>query len=300
MAVLWSRETNRDAGYNASNDSTTATRSWLVKADLGTDAATVAAAAGVSIGDAYPGGGDLEASRIRARASDPSGMLWTVSVEYSKTDPEDEGGDDGEDGGGGVPGKPRIWGGSSSVTTVPIYQDRNGDTITNSAGDPLEGLEAEAAEERLTLTEYYLDHTGWMGRAKSYTNSINSGQWNGGPAGTWKCQGCSKKLNIENNDGGTMIYWEVTWEFAWRADGWQPKPWDIGFHELVDEDGNPDAYGGFRGVIKTASGTGTRQPVALQDGVAKAPGEPPNIINVDYYSELDFGAAFGEVFTPAF
>lgn len=299
MSVEWCRETSRDAEYSGEDGGeTTATRSWLAKTSAATTSPlTIAASAGVSMGDGHPDDPELKASRFRVRASDSSGLLWTVTWEY-KPQPEKEAEEPGELP-GGLPGKPPVWGGSSSVTTIPIYQDRFGNTIVNTAGDPLEDLTAEAAEERLTLTQYYASHADWMPLARQFTNAINSDAWNGGDAFTWKCQGCSKKLNFNKTEQGTEVYWEVTWEFAYRKDGWDPKPWNIGFHELVDEDGVPTAYGENRAVIKSHGGKGTRQPVALNpDGTAKPAGEPPDVLFVDYYSSYAFDPVFGQVFTP--
>lgn len=300
MSAEWIRETSRDAEYGGEKDGKfAATRSWLAKTSSpATSPSSLAGLAGVAIGDPYPGDGELKASRFRVRSSDSSGLLWTVTWEYT-VDPKDEDENDDPNNPAGTPGNPAVWGGSSSVTTIPIYQDRFGNTIVNSAGDPLEDITAEAAEERLTLTQYYTSHTQWMPLARAYTNAVNNAAWNGGDAFEWKCQGCSKKLNFEKNDQGTLIYWEVTWEFAYRKGGWDPRPWNIGFHELVDEEGEPTAYGSQRGVIKSHGGKGTRQPVALNpDGTAKAAGEPPDVVEVDYYQPEDFMAAFGEVYTP--
>lgn len=303
MSVEWCRETSRDAEYGGEKGGEfTATRSWLAKTGSpATSPASVAGQAGVNIGDAYPGDPELKASRFRVRASDSSGLLWTVTWEYKPDPGTPAEPPDPQNPPQGVPGKPDIWSGSSSVVTVPIYKDRDGNVIKNTAGDPLEDVTAEQAEERLSLTRTYETHGAWMGAAKGYTNAINSDQWNGGEPGTWKCQGCSKKLNIEKTEQGTFIYWEVTWEFAWRRDGWQPKPWNIGFHELSAQDENGETIpDGFRRVaIKDRDGKAIRQPVALdENGEAKAAGQPPDVVDVLWYPETMFGPAFGEIFTP--
>jgi hypothetical protein len=298
MGIEFIRESSRDAQYTVGeDDKSSGSRSWIAKADSpATSPADVVAATPVQVGDPFPGDSSLRCTRVRARANSGDGMLWTSTAEYEVRPAPDE--EEPPDGPGNVPGKPPVWGGSSSVSSGPIYQDMFGDTITNTAGDPLEDLTADIAEERLTLTSYYRSHTDWMGDAKKYTNAINNGNWNGGNVGEWKCQGVSKKLNIEQQDGGTLIYWELTWEFAYRAGGWQPLPWNIGFHELVDENGDPDPYGGQRAVIKSHGGKGVRHPVALNnDGTAKPAGEKPDVIFVAYYKQEDFGI-FGEVFTP--
>lgn len=301
MRVEFIRESSRDAQYTSGEDDKgSGSRSWIAKS-TGPDGSPseFVAAAPVEIGDQFPGDSSLRCTRIRARANSADGMLWTVTAEYEvRPAPEDEEQDPGENE-GDVPGKTPFWGGSSTVSSGPIYQDRFGDTITNTAGDPLEDLTADIAEERLTYTTYKLSHTDWLADARTFTNSINQDVWNGGNPGEWKCQGVSKKLNIEQRDGQPLVFWELTWEFAFRAGGWNPLPWNVGFHELVDEDGEPDPYGGNRGVIKSQGGKGVRHPVALEnDGTAKPAGQPPDVIFVDYYEPRNFLAKFGEVSTP--
>jgi hypothetical protein len=176
--------------------------------------------------------------------------------------------------------------------------------MTNSAGDAFEeGCLADTAENRLTLTTYRISHTYWLAESERYTNTVNNAPWNGGAEETWKCQGCSKKLNIEQQGDSLLIYWEITWEFAYDPDKWTWKPWDIGFSETTNEDGEPTSYGTGeaapgRRTIKGKDGKGVRNPVALNGGVAKAPGLPPDALEFFLYKREDFVAAFGEVFTP--
>jgi len=216
-----------------------------------------------------------------------------------------------------------------------VFPDVNGHVSTNSAGDQLAGLEAERAQFHLTYTTFYSRHNdgpgpvvvrGWRDLAKEYTNAVNSDVWNGGQPGQWKCQGCSAKLDSDRNgaDGALRFFWEVTWDFAFRADYWAIRPWDIGFNELVDENGAPAPTYGIstgdvedegsegsgsggdgpcggnlnRRAIKGQDGKPVRQPVALSNGVAKAPCLRPDELWFDVYEPLPFGTVFGEVRTP--
>jgi len=298
------RETSREAGVSGSRDkenrdTRTRTRSFLVQSNSpATNPNAVLTATGISLGDSLDG---LTLTKFRVRAADGVGLLWTVTAEYEPNTPEPE---DQEPPEGGVPGKPDIWGGSSSVTKKARYKDVNKVIMTNSAGDAFEeGCLADAAENRLTLTTYRRHHTDWLIASEVYTNTINAAPWNGGDEKTWKCQGCSKKLNIEQQDGAVLIYWEITWEFAYDPDGWFWTPWDIGFNETTNEDGEPTSYGTGeaapgRRTIKGKDGKGVRNPVALNGGVAKAPGLPPDALEFFLYKTKNFGAKFGEVFTP--
>lgn len=322
MAVVWARESARDRSLEIrKEDGGTASRSWLVRVDdPGTSLAEIQAGAGVNISDAHPSDPDLYCQRISVRSSDDSGLLYIVSAEYEPDIDESSSGSGGGSGEGEseVEGLREQWGGSSSVGSEPVFTDRDGVIMTNSAGDPLEGLEAEKSQFHLTLTTYYLSHTTWRPRAREYTNAVNSNVWNGGMPGQWKCQGMSAKLNVDKGGAGgsVRIYWEVTWDFAYRDDFWRLEPWDIGFNELVDDEGNPqETYGISTGdgggagedgpcagglkrrAIKGQDGKPVRQPVALQNGVAKEPCLRPSSLLFEIYPEKDF-SVFGEVFTP--
>ena len=299
MSIIFAREIPKERGASGKNkDGDEYTRGFLVRTDSPTESLVdVSNAPGIGYYDPHPDNSSCKMESYDIKAADDSGLLYVVSFKYKKLPPDEQ--EDPEDPKpGSMDFKPPVWGGSSSVVVGPVYQDKNGDTMTNTAGDPLEGLEAERAEERLTLTQYYSSHTEWMSLARDYTNAVNNAEWNGGGARTWKCQGCSKKLNIETKEGATLIYWEVTWEFAYKADEWTLKPWDIGFAQLVDEDGAPTTNGDMRALIKGQDGKPVRQPVALENGMAKQPGEKPNALSFLIYRELGFHVPFGEVFTP--
>lgn len=337
MAVVWARETARDRGIEREKESAgSASRSWLVRLDdPATALADIQAAAGVSIGDSHPEDVELEVEKISVRSSDDSGLLYVVSAEYGLADgsgSDGSGGDGSGDDESEVDGLFKQWSGSSSVASEPVFRDNANNVMTNSAGDPLEGLEAERAQFHLTLTTYYFSHAdnpplvGWLGLSRQFTNAVNSDVWNGGNPRQWKCQGCSAKLASDKlgPNNSLRYYWEVTWEFAFRADYWVLQPWDIGFNELVDSAGDPYAVSGIsagdeayvggsdggsggdgpcaddlkRRAIKGQDGKPVKQPVALQDGVAKAPCLRPNSLWFEVYPEEDFAPVFGEVFTP--
>lgn len=305
MAVVWSEEQPRERGGSGKyKDGSEWSRTFYVRTDaLDTSIVDITNAPGIAFQDPHPDDSSTYMDAFDVKVADGTGLLYAVSFKYKKFQPDEI--EPPEDQPGSMEFKPPVWGGTSSVTTGPVPPDVNNElkdldglNICNSAGDPLEGLEQEFAEERLTLTQYYASHNDWMELARTHTNATNDGNWNGGAERTWKCQGCSKRLNIENKDGTTTVYWEITWEFAYRADTWDLRPWDIGFAQLVDDEGTPTGSGTKRAQIKGRDGKGVRQPVALNNGIAKAAGEPPDPLRFRVYPKQNFGLAFGEVFTP--
>lgn len=298
MGIVYTRESAKDRGCSGKEkDGTTYSRSFIVRTDSPSESLdSIVNSCGVSFGDPHPDNGSSACDSYDCKVADDVGLLYVVTFNYAKAQPGDE---DDEDKPGGMDGKIPSWGASSSVTSGPVWKDVNGDMILNSAGDPLEGLEKEQAEFRLTLTQYFQTHTGWLQTARQFTNTTNNGQWNGGDVGHWKCQGCSAKLNVENNAGVTLVYWEVNWEFAYREGGWDLKPWDLGFAQLVNAQGEPEPYGSQRKNIVGQDGKPVRQPVGLNcAGVAVQAGQPPCELFFQVYERKNFGGQFGELYTP--
>lgn len=302
MAVVWCRELARDRSQSGKYQETyTYERSFLVRTDaMDTPLPDITNAVGFDWRDPHPDDPSCRAMEFDTKAEDDSGLLYRVTVRYYV--PPVDGGDPEDPEGTGFM-KARVWSGSSSTKTVPAMKlGTPPEFICNSAGDPLEGLEMERTEARLSLTEYIPDHATVLSKQRTYTDKVNSGTWNGGAAETWKCLGCAFSLTSENFAGTSVIFWEVTWEFAYDRDTWRLKPWDVGFAERCDSSGTPSGSGDQRKAILGQDKKPVRQPVALAGGVALAAGSPPQIVDgpegVQVYGTEDFGTAFGEIFTP--
>jgi hypothetical protein len=185
------------------------------------------------------------------------------------------------------------WSASGSTITIPVFEDQNGNAITNSANDPLEGAERESSDFSLTLTKCYSDLS-WSGIAKNQSNTVNNGTWNGSPARTWKVafRSAGKKEATSSSSDTTKPYWEVVWEFQYRQETWDFKPWDVGFNQTVDSSGNPQIGGSQRVAILGADKKPVKSPVALAGGVAKPAGQKPTALTFRLYRETDF-SVFG-------
>lgn len=175
---------------------------------------------------------------------------------------------------------------AGSTTTGPaiVHYNEGFNTpkfILNSAGDPLEGAEKEQSEWRIQISGNR--QTFNYAQAMAYVNSVNSDTWSGAPPGTVKCQSISGTKEVEQANGAEVSYWSVTTELAYRVEGWTLKLWDVGYQEIVS---------GKRRKILDKLNEPVADPVALSNGVAKSPGQPPDMLTFKVYKELPFNGAF--------
>jgi hypothetical protein len=298
MAVVGWRETAKGSGVSGRyGESNTYKRAFLIRVDHpATSKVAICRAPGIAYGAAHPDASGCKAMEFDLSMSDDVGLWWTLSVSYYAPPPEQVVTESG------IPAD--SWAASGGTSTGPAFVDIDNDKLVNSAGDPLEGLELEHDDISWTLTKCY---TGleWDADRQTYSNTVNESTWSDGPAGTWKVnfRGAQKKsitkttaggVNANPGDGsnapyaGTeeqVEYWETTWEFRYRANGWALKPWDVGFNQLVD---------GERQAIVGSDGKAVKQPVALDsDGTAKTPGQEPDVLSFDVYGESNFFIKFG-------
>lgn len=247
-----------------------------------------------------------ELPALRAQEFDLSpvgrdGLRWILTVQYYVPAPgqvvtENEIPDD-------------VWERSGSTTTVPCFEDVDGDTITNAAGDPLEGLSRERSERGWTLTRCYATDADLENDVAAADGKVNQEgpegdpNWADGEAHTWKCyfKGASKvstnRLN-GNEDGGLLEYIKASWEFRYDPETWKQKPWDVGFMELVDDESSGSGGQQKRRAITGGDGKAVKQPVALDaNGAALPAGEKPLVIRdgagAEVYEEADFHTRFG-------
>lgn len=187
-----------------------------------------------------------------------------------------------------------VWERTGGTTTIPAFTDKDGATITNAAGDPIEGLEKEREETSWSLTKHYETESAMQADILAYAGKVNASSWASGAEKTYKCyfKG-SKKQSISRldgtEDGGTLEFIESRWEFRYEPSTWKLMPWDVGFMELVS---------GQRKAILGSDGKPVKQPVALNsNGTKKNPGVAPSVIKagvgVDVYATADWSSALG-------
>lgn len=313
MGIDWCKKTKRGNGVALKKaDKTIAVDfddTYLVRCDaVETNRLSIATAPGVNIGDPHPEYGGVICQEITAKPHDESGLLWTVSIKYNVINPAADNNNNNDE----LEVPRDVWTAGGSSKSVPCFMDAFDPPklITNTAGDPVEGMEKEECEYTLNLTKPYATHGDWMDIAASHVDHCNDAVWHGGAIETWLCRFRSAQLEVKITQAGGLIYWLTQWEFAFKATTWRLKPWNVGFHELPDGGWSPGAgapAGAERKAILGADGKAVKSPVALNpDGTAKPAGQPPDVVQgrdgnegVRVYPLADF-SVFGNIFTPTF
>jgi len=136
--------------------------------------------------------------------------------------------------------RPDVWSFSTGGAQVPalVYYEGAGNddirSLTNTAGEYFEGLLAEEAEIRASISGNR--PTFPLATAAAVTNAINSAPYLGGAAYSWKCAGIGAQQNTEVVNDIEINYWSVTVELLYRQSGWQLLLPNVGFNYLTGGD----------------------------------------------------------------
>jgi hypothetical protein len=285
MPVVDAREMFRGRSRQTSyGDTPVYTRIFLVRVDeLAPDFQEISEAPGVSWLDPHPE--DSEAVLIESNVSQDgdSPFHYKVSFTYKTSD-----------GIAQVPwDRPFLYSFSGGLASAPAFWyfsggDSDNDTkaiIHNTAGDPIGGLDRDEGEFQVTITGNFPPPFPY-GKAQLYVGAINSDTWSGGAPKTWKCMSITANRKIESIPVyGKVIYYEVNTTLAYRNTGWDLQTWDVGFNQII---------GGQRFKILSSDGP-VSEPVALQGGLAKTPGLPPNQLTFRIYPMRTFADTFPEI-----
>lgn len=295
MAIVDCIEIARSRGVSGKyRETSTYVREWLIRVDHpNTSLVDIVNANGVSYFDPHPDDASCYALEYDCQCADEGGLFYKNTVRYyvppAEQWPEGSSPDQPDQPSWvQIPGDQ--WSAAASTITGPATRDKDNKPITNSAKDPIGGIEKDEAEFRLTLVRTYTDLS-WASQAQQYTNAVNGSAWNGGGPRTWKCHFQNASKVTENNQGVSVVYWSVTWDFVYRE-----STWDI--TDGCEDVGMMEIKGGRKQVIRV-NGEPVTQPVALtSSGSAAADGTAPSIINggagVRVYQERDF-TSFGSL-----
>lgn len=214
-------------------ESMRATEKWQIRVDSPATSkadilAGVTGTIGVTWGSPHFELGDLKAMEFTLTPTGRDGMRWILTVVYYAPPPSSDPADVQQ----GIPND--VWERSGGTTSVPAFEDKDGNTICNSAKDPLEGLEREREESSWTLTKCYQNDGDLQDDVEACAGRVNEAAWAGGAGKTWKCYFKSAK-NVSttrlqsNSAGATLKYIESQWEFRYEPQTWKCMPWDVGF-----------------------------------------------------------------------
>jgi hypothetical protein len=145
--------------------------------------------------------------------------------------------------------------GWSDLNDVPAFSNAGQLPARNSAGDPVDGLEEEAALVRLTYTNTQV-LSPRFDQLLRYTNTCNNGEFLGGPEYSVRMSGWNGEYDQKNN------VWTISIEFLYKPDLWEIQYFDAGFNEVVD---------GERKAILDQAGNPVGQPVPLDGNGAALP-----------------------------
>ena len=280
----------------------TYTRSWKVVTDTTNVSLFEIQAACGGVATGQPGPNGTICTSVRLQGTD-SRYLYKVQAEYSRpeataTNPLDE--DD-------------TFSWSFSTTTAPAVMalpsksSRNyNKPIVNSAGDPLENVSMDIAEVRLKISGNRAAFP--YSAAIGFVNCVNSDSYAGGEPGQWKCMGVeatSATAEIDDGNGGSysLDYWKVNIDLAWRGIGWGLKLLNVGYNEKVGdkkvpialprvEDAQPPAGNDQEKNLWRADHRCTDVQALDTEGKAKAPGQPPEVLEFDVYTAVPFAGPF--------
>ncbi len=167
---------------------------------------------------------------------------------------------------------------SSSQVTVPATKGRevddlNPEPITNSAFDPVDGLEEETAIAVMKYTNTFAVNPN-LPKFYDYLNTTNDAPFLGAAKNTLRVTGFSADF-----DDATQV-WQVSLEITYNPKEWKIDYYDAGFNEIKD---------GKKQAIVDDRGNPVSQPVALDNtGAAKGVGYPPDILTVYPYESKNF------------
>ena len=128
---------------------------------------------------------------------------------------------------------PRIRSGGMAIEMV-ANKDIYGNYILNSAGEPFTDRPTyEVGTLFVEVTRYEPDNKGQI-QAARYLKHLNGSNFWGCTRGQVKLDDLSAERQALQTERGWWYYWQVTYMFHFRRDGWQKHLVDTGMNQWVD------------------------------------------------------------------
>lgn len=253
-------------------------RTWIVRSDVPvTEQAVLNDTGAPQIGQAHPRYEGAYCTRVHAAPQGP--LVWQVEAEYQTP------GRTGQQNPNPLNRPARIrW--STVVMRMPVFYDRDGKPILNTAGEPFDPpLEVDRKLPVVEVRKNLASVPSWI---LDYREAINSTAWTiDGVIILAKCAMMESvevsEVQVEND----ISYREVAYRavVAPTALGWQPRLLNAGYSELVGSGNNQKL------APIVINGTTPSHPVPLDANGRRIPKPTPtNVIWLTFnvYPELDF------------
>jgi hypothetical protein len=197
-------------------------------------------------------------SRLEVRVMDPEDpCCWSVICHYGNIATSSgyglgSGGGGGGGGGGGRPGSSAASNADqgkiepnpfqrpleASVDRGSLqetrFKDVTGKLYANSSGQMFRDLPQVNSKNSILRVAKNMQSFPWD-LQDQYQDAMNSEEFLGKPAATWRCNSITGRTNYERDDNGIgYYYWVVTFELEYNKATWFWRPVDKGFCEKIN------------------------------------------------------------------
>lgn len=188
--------------------------------------------------------------------------------------------------------RPDVWKFQTQGVAVPALFYYDGTTqkpLTNSAGDYVEGLVVDEAQQKVTIQSNRQEFPSAL--AAAITNCVNEATYLGFPQDHVKVQGISGEQAVEQIGGVDVRYWKVTSELLCRQTGWNLLLPDVGFNFI---EGGERKRAFVLGPPPDEAEIPSSNPIALDGtGAMRAAGSLPAILTRRVYKRINMATYFG-------
>lgn len=181
-----------------------------------------------------------------------------------------------------------VWSIAPQIQSTYVIEDRNGNLIVNSAGQPFDGGIPVDVRLGSVTARRFVDAAGYdKSTVMRNSGKLNSTTYLGGAPGTIQVD-----ISATEKYEGKYHFWEEVYTFAYNPKGWQPKPANAGFFQL--------SGGNLQRIINSDIGDENDpdspvqepEPLDISGALVPVANRPQDctFVEVDYFDTMDFAA----------